>query len=217
MDLFVDGRNVQYAAEQTDTVDDMLDIIRKQNAERKRAIVSLVCDGIDVLGDELGDVLARPARDYDRVDVRTGPPDILVIPALTEALATLDAAQEDRAEAIALFGRGQTSDAVAQLGRCLERWHQVNEAIANALGLLDTLGDTLATDLERLLGFLDPVRDKLSQVKSAIQAHDYVTLTDILEYEFDPAIRGWRDALQGILDQSSADAVKRRAADADTP
>lgn len=199
MELFVDGSSCICEPEPDETLDDVLESIRKNNVERHRAILGLTCDGIDVVGDELTDVLARPATRYERIDVQTGVPGILVAHALEDALVTLQTAEQERAEVVSMFGEGKAGDAIILLGTCLGHWYQINEAISKSLGLLGAVAESLEWDLAQLAESLDPVTEKLGQIKSAVKLQDYVALSDILEYEFVEVTACWGKVIETIL------------------
>ena len=199
VELFVDGCSCTCEPEPDGTLDDLLESIRKENVERHRAILGLTCDGIDVVGDELTNVLSRPAARYERIDIQTGVPGTLVTHALEDALESLQTAEQERAQVVSMFGEGKTGDAIILLGKCLGHWHQINEAISKSLGLLGAVTNSLEWDLSQLAATLSPVTEKLSEIKSAVKSQDYVALSDILEYEFTEVTTCWRTVIESIL------------------
>ena len=201
MEFFVDGSRRVCDPELNETLDDVLETIRRNNVPRRRAILGLACDGIDVVDDELTTVLAKPITAFERVDIRTGAPNTLIAHALEEALATLQTAERERSDVAAMFGEGRTGEAIILLGTCLGHWHQINEAIAKSLGMMGVMADSLEDDFSQLAGALEPVAEKLSDIKSAVKSQDYVALSDILEYEFNEVTACWRRVIEAILGQ----------------
>jgi len=49
-----------------------------------RMIVSIVCDGIDLVDDELAGALQQPLSDFNRVEMHSANPSELVLDALTQ-------------------------------------------------------------------------------------------------------------------------------------
>ena len=47
------------------------------------------------------------------------------------------------------------------------------------------------------------MKNRLTEIKAAVAAQDFVTLADVLSYEFDEVRSGWRSAIQVILDRST--------------
>lgn len=204
--LYVDGNVFEPMVEADDTVDDLLESIRNRSIEpgAPRAFLGLVCDGIDVLGDELSDVLTRPVSDYERIDVQTGDPAETVGGALRDALATLDTVETHRADVVALLGEGKTPEAMKRLGDCLSLWVQINEVIMQSVSLLGVTKTDVFSNVDQLTQLLHPVKSRLSEIKEAVASQDFVTLADVLSYEFDEVREGWRSAIQLVLDHAAA-------------
>jgi hypothetical protein len=201
LELYIDGYDCACKPKPTDTLDDVLAEVRANNLKSRRAILGLTCDGIDVIGNTLTDYLATPASSFERIDIQTGIPDTLIVHAMREARDTLSRAERERGEVVELLGKGKSGDAVILLGRCLNHWYRINEAISKSLGLIDTIPDAFEIDLRELVAALEPIADKLADVKSAVKSQNYVSLADILEYEFDEVTTCWRGVIEKLLDQ----------------
>jgi len=204
VDLFVDGHAHDCRPGPDETLDDVLELVRRGNQSSHRAILGLACDGIDILGDDLNSYLTAPARKFERIDVHTGMPDVLISHALAEAARILDVAESERAQVVDMFIKGKTGDGIILLGTCLSRWFQINEAISKSLGLIGVIPGAFEVDLESLASALDPVSRKLGEIKSAVQSQDYVALADILEYEFNDVTNCWRKVIEAMLGQVGA-------------
>lgn len=203
--FFIDGNAHEPTVEPGDTLDDLLKSIRTRfiDAESPQAFLGLVCDGIDVLGSELTQVLARPVSDYERIDVQTGDPAETVASALRDALTTLNTVETHRADVVARLGEGNTSEAMKRLADCLGLWVQINEVITQSVSLLAVTQKDVGNEVDQLTQLLDPVKRRLSEIKAAVAAQDFVTLADVLSYEFDEVREGWRSAIQLVLDHTT--------------
>ncbi|NOT00425.1 MAG: hypothetical protein HOP29_07330 [Phycisphaerales bacterium] len=201
MELYVDGILRPCRVDGDATLHDALETVRRENAEGNRAIIGLTCDGRDVLGDSLHGLLDEPAESFGRIDVRTGSPGKLVAHALNDARETLEAADRDRQELVRLLGTGRQGDAVIMLGSCLGRWWQTNEAISKSLGLLGVIGEGTEGAWEQLADALEPVTARLTDIRDAVKAQDYVSLADILEYEFAEVTQAWRGVIDRMLNE----------------
>ena len=203
--LYVDGNAHVPTVAPDDTVDDLLESIRNQPIEpgAPRAFLGLVCDGIDVLGGELSEVLTRPVSDYERIDVQTGDPAETVAGALRDALATLDTVETHRADVVALLGEGKTPEAMKRLADCLGLWVQINEVITQSVSLLSVTKKDVRSDVDQFTQLLQPVMSRLSEIKEAVASQDFVTLADVLSYEFDEVREAWRSAIQLVLDHAA--------------
>jgi len=199
VDLYLDGRKCACDHKLGATLDDVLDTVRDNNIESSRAILGLVCDGIDVVGDEVLSVLGKHADDFKRIDVETGAPDELIAHALDGASEMLKSAETKRSDVVTMLQEGKTGDAIILLGECLGHWQQINDAIAKSVSLLSTVGTSLQEELEKLSDTLKPVTDKLNDIKDSLKSQDYVALADILEYELDEVTASWQAVINTIL------------------
>ncbi|MEE9294875.1 MAG: hypothetical protein V3W34_07950 [Phycisphaerae bacterium] len=201
MQLFIDGRQSSDDPVPDATIDEVLDSIRKENARRDRAILAVVCDGIDVSGPDVDDVLGAPASQYQRIEVQTGDPRRMIADALDDASTTLETVDQKRIEVIARCAEGKTGQAMGLLSECVGCWHQVNSAITQSLALLNSVVGTPRDETDRLVETLRPVQSKLQEVKEAVASKDFVSLADILEYEFADVSQCWQSVIDTILER----------------
>lgn len=180
------------------TVDDLLNAVRATNTNGDRAILGVTCDGIDVLGDELDSVLASPASQFKRIDVETGDPASLVRSSLETAADSLDIAQDRQVQIIEFLGEGKTVEAMRLLSECIGQWLRINDVIGQSISLLSRNIPGLRDEADALSAMLEPVRDKLKEIRDAVAGRDFVLLSDILEYEFPKVTICWLDAINGI-------------------
>lgn len=198
MELYIDGRLAPDDAAPGATVDDLMEGIRRETARSDRAILGLVCDGIDVFGPELTQTLANPVSQYTRIEVQTGDRYPMLADALDEARASLESVESRYDEVIALLGEGNTRQALELLAQCIGDWHQINEVIGQSLVLLHPGDESLLEGATEFAETIGPVRDKLVEIKNAVAAKDFVTLSDILEYEFADVGDCWRRVIDRI-------------------
>lgn len=199
MDLFVDGRRTAAASDEQTTMDELLNSVRRDNTRTHRAIAGLMCDGVDVTDEDAAGVLRDRAAKYSRIDVTTEASVSLVRQALQAAVEELEATDEQRGEVVRLFNQGKTNAAIEKLGACLRRWLMVNDTIGRSLTLAESICPSLRGDASVSLAALEPVRAKLTEIKASILAQDFVSVADILEYEFGEVARSWRELTEVIV------------------
>ena len=197
--VYVDEQTFETRVTPESTVGELIDAVRASLTETDRLVVGIRADGLDITGDGYGETLDKPVASYSRYDFVTSDPRQVVRDALAECAAVLAEGAARRAEAVDLFTKGDSVAGIAALGECCRAWQQVHEAICNAMGLLGL--DPGALDLPEgsLAAALGGTRDQLAQVHEALQAQDFVLISDILQYEFDPIIENWRAAIDAIL------------------
>jgi hypothetical protein len=180
---------------------ELINEVRASLEAEGRMVVAIRCDGVDITGGDFEQAMVKPVRDYARIDLYTGSARDLVEDALDQAEGLLASSEGDRQAAIDCLGAGKTSEAVAALSRCMQVWHQVHQGIANSLAILEMDPAALKVNEVTIPDLLQTTRDRLFQVKDAIEARDYVLLSDTLQYEFDEVIGAWKATITAIRDQ----------------
>ena len=212
MDVYLDDR--PFAPPQpADTVAQVIEQARA-SMDTSRVILSILCDGFDVTGDELAQTLAQPADRYDRLDLQTGPSHVLVEEALSQALVVLEQTDSTRHQVAEWLTQGDTYQASEGLAQCFHNWGQVHTAIVQSFTLLGIRVDRMLIQDERIATVLGEITERLQQVKDALNAGDQVLLADQLQYEFDQATDRWRGTILAILEQiehPSPDLIDRSA------
>jgi hypothetical protein len=194
----VDGKATPLETTPNDSVDDVLETVRQANNDDEKAIVGLICDGVDAFGDALPGTLARPAGDFKRIDVETGRMTDLVFDALNSALGALDEADETRARTVDFFGEGKHADAMKLLSECVKQWTQINVAVSRCMALIPADESLTKGDQRDITESFEAVRDAMSRTKTAIQSQDFVSLADILEYEIPEVFTRWRSVVESL-------------------
>ncbi len=210
MDLYINNSKSSESFAPGASVSDLLESLRAKALEDGHAILSVTCDGIDVCGDRVTEMLERSLSDVGRVDISTGRPDQLVGDALAHARTQLAATGDFRQQAIDAFGRSATTDGVAALGKCLSHWLEVNDTINKSFTLLGMTQSGIIEDQEKIAELLAPVMERLNEIRVAMEAADYVGIADILEYEFDDVQQNWHaciDMVLGHIDDAVATAT----------
>ena len=206
--IHVDEQAFETQLTPANTIGELIDEVRAGLGGGKRLVVGIHADGLDIAGEGYAKTLDKPLASYGRYDFVTSDPQRVVRDALTECAPVLADAAARRAEAVDLLTKGDNGAGIAALGECCRAWQQVHEAICNAIGLLGLDPGALGLPEGPLSAVLGGTRDQLAQVHEALQAQDFVLLSDILQYEFEPIIENWRAAIDAILETTEAAAQR---------
>ncbi len=198
MQLFIDGKSTRFSAEQNATVDELLEEVRAVNGENHRAIVGLVCDGMDAFGEALTATLSRSAADFARIDVETGRLADLVGETLDGILGALEEVDTARVNVVDLFGESKQREAMTRLSDCVRQWNQINMAVIRCMGLIPVSEMLSKEEQHNITHTFESVRDAMSNTKTAIESQDFVSLADILEYEIPDVSRKWRSVIDSL-------------------
>lgn len=199
MEVFVDATRVDFAPAAESTVEEMLREVQQHHCPPGRIVVGIRCDGREVAPGAMASTLRQNAGEMQRIDVVTGTAEELVIDALQQATRSLDDSEDASRRAADLLVEGQTREGIQLLGECSQVWKQVHDALSRSIEMLNV--DVASLEV-RDLSFQQAIerpRDVLQQIKQALQAQDYVTLADVLQYEFIEAAELWRVLIATIL------------------
>ncbi len=189
------------------TLGDVVEEVRAAVAGDRRVIVGVVCDGIDVSGDDLNARLAEPVERFERVDLRTGQPEQLVGEAMRQALGLLSETDRRREQAVDALTRGDQQEATQALGECFRNWSQIHQGIAQSLAFLELDTHTFTVNGQPLESALAAIGEQLTQVRESLQAGDNVMLADTLQYELGESANTWKAAMEAILAHIAPDAA----------
>ncbi len=162
-------------------------------------IFGVRCDGRDIPPDDLDEVLSKQLADFRQVEMTSGDPTLIVLDALSdirnvfaETFAKIQQASDDLAT-------GNMAEGLSTFIECVAIWGKVHETIIQG-------GTLVGIDFERcvlqgrdILQWLDEIRVKLTEIKDAIEARDYVLLGDILRYELDETLQSWENMLNAFI------------------
>lgn len=207
MDIFLDDRRIE-ADTSGRSLGDVLKQMQADLAPSDRIVVGVYCDGIDVAVEEFEAQLDQPIRIFDRVEFKSADPRLLVSEALESAAQLLTDSEQGAEEVVNLLGAGQTEAALNRLGNCCQSWIQIHQGICQSIAMLKLDAASFEANgksLEVLLG--GPI-EHLGQIKKAVEARDFVTLADMLSYEFPDSIQDWRSIvteLQSVVQLPATD------------
>jgi hypothetical protein len=177
---------------------ELLEGLDQRAGERGEVVTAVRFDGVEE------PTFRQPARtglvlrNVELVEVETAAPGDLIDEALARAslaVATLATAASQTGESFRGPDLAGANQQLAELGEGVRSLMAILDAGATALGVsLDRLqwnGRPVSSQLGELTGQLESIID-------AQQAHDWLTVADILEYDFQPALTTWRPVFDAL-------------------
>jgi hypothetical protein len=200
MQVFVDEQAYQPQGGTDQTLGQLAAEVGLADPGKPRMVVSLCCDGQPISQDDLGAILDRPARDFERLELHTQPLVAMVRNIMAETIELFDQADQARQKAVDLLAEGQTEAAMHQLQTFFGIWRHVQDAMIVCVQALGSDLDSLDIDGKPLPQVFEPLRNLLNDLKDAMLRQDYVVVSDILGYEFEEPLKGWRALLNHLHD-----------------
>ena len=175
--------------------------IRQDLAPRKRMLVAIYTNGQLVSAADIETVLDAPASRYERIDFQSAVPQVLAREVLQQARELVAEATPICRQAGEMLSAGQTARAMELLGNCFGVWSQVQVSMSRSVELLGLDLSRMQIEGKKADQLLSEFADQLRTVKDALENHDYVQLSDILQYELQDATPRWQSLLDHVVAQ----------------
>ena len=198
MEIYLDDQTLTTPAT-TATLADVVAQAKEEAARDERVIASIVCDGVDVAGQDMEARLTEPADTFGRIDFTTGRPAELVSDALAQARNLLDETDRQREQVVEWLTQGENRQANDGLIECFQSWSRVHTAVIQSIALLGLDVQTLEVNGEGIDTVLGEITNQLKQIREVLLAGDQVLLADLLQYEFEQATNRWKGAIEAVL------------------
>jgi len=191
MGLYVDDVELNDDDLLTGSLEDALHVVQSRICAPGHVVVAVHCDGTNVPPNAMSETLKRSVDSFDRLEVYTGTKESLVIDAMSQAAASLEASETKAQEIARRLTAGNSADAIASLGESLRVWQQIHQAVGQSILMLGLNPEDLRIRDVPLADALDRPRGVLTQIKQALLSQDYVLLADLLQYEFSDVTDLW--------------------------
>jgi len=176
----------------------LLEWVEQDATARAEVVTAVRFDDVDQPAFRHAALGQCPLTELESIEVETASKRDLVIDALAHGVISADALTIAARETSEMFRRGETAAAnqrLAEFGDGIRSLVVLVGAVSAACGgsvdRMDVGGRTVEQEVSGLIG-------QLEDVVAAQQALDWLTVADILEYEFDPALANWRSLFDGL-------------------
>lgn len=199
MQLIVDEQAYTGPLSASQTIQELADDVcgKGQNG---RLVIGLACNGQAVTADQLETVLGSQINAFQCVEIQTVSVREQIRTTLAQAADTLNQAHAVRETAADLLDQGRHEPAMAELRQILEILKQVQQTALLTSQLLEIDLETLNPGGRNFLEVLSLVKNQLGQLKGGMEAHDFVSVSDILRYEFAEPLDAWASILGTLQD-----------------
>ncbi|MBI3834367.1 MAG: hypothetical protein HY287_08575 [Planctomycetes bacterium] len=191
MSLYIDDVELNDDDLAAGSLEEALRVVQARICAPGHVVVAVHCDGATVPPNAMTDTLKRPVFSFERLDVYTGTKESLVIDAMSQAAASLEATESKAQDIAHRLTAGSSAEAIAVLADSLRVWQQIHQAIGQSIVMLGLNPETIQIRDVPLADALDRPRSVLVQIKQALQSQDYVLLADLLQYEFSDVTDLW--------------------------
>lgn len=163
-------------------------------------LLEVICDGEVVDATQLETTLAEPVSKYSRFEFVTGSRRAVVVDSLTASARSIGDTFELVHEAAEQLNAGGVAQGMQRLIDCVDIWSQAHEAMISSGQLLDLDLEELVIADKHVFEWLREPATKLREIRDAIESRDHVMLVDILRYEMDEFLEGWKKMLEAYAE-----------------
>jgi len=199
MRVTLDGEPVAHEAQSGETLSALLAAIASRQASDRR-LVSVRVNGQLLQDEELSRRLAQPVAGDDTIELGSADARGVVADALREAALHLSESQLARDDLVDLLTSGRMSEAAPRLAEALACWQVCQRTLVEASAFLGRDLTSWAHEDRALGERLRGLADKLRELRDAVEARDWVLVTDLVQYEMSDLASAWRGALTSLAD-----------------
>lgn len=204
--IYLDDQRVQLEGSDLESV---LTSAKQKLAATGRVVVEVQVDGQSLLGETFEQQRNVPLKDAE-LRLYSADPHDLAVGTLEQVRGRLDDILDAQRQAAELFQQDQVAQGMAQVGRTIEAWQQVQQAVLSSMQLLGIDLDEKTVDGETLEQIADALIDKLRGLRDLLAAADTVGLADTLGYEWPETVERWdrliTELVKWIEEDSSSNA-----------
>lgn len=195
MEIRLDDKLLERTIADGDLLETLIADVNRSVAQDRRTVTAVICDGNEMDAEALSAALKEPLGNFQRVDLRSQPASTVAAEVLAQAAALFEETEKDQPAIVQLLGEGNTVRGMELLAGSFRLWQQAHEAVIHAIRLSGVNLDEVRIAETPALEVIDGLRDKLAQIKEALEARDYVMLADILQYELSDTIQNWKSLI----------------------
>ena len=176
---------------------DVLQVVSNRLAPEGRLVVEVRLDGQTLSGEQLSQHQDQPVANSD-LRLYSADPKDLVEATLGQAGQELRQIRQDQDTASQLLQQDDSKQALEHMGRAIEGWLRVQQAVARSTQLLDLSIADKDVDGQPVTQIVGSLIEQLKQIRELVSAADTVGLADILAYEWPQNVMQWERLLEEI-------------------
>ncbi len=199
--VLLDGKSLdEHSSSCSLSLAELIATVKADLPGRGAIIFGVRCDGRDIPTDRIDEVLSRQVTDFREVELISGEPTQVVLDVLNdtrtafaETFAKVRLASDD-------LTTGNMAEGLSTFIDCVAVWGEMQQVITQGGALVGIDFERCVLQGRDIMQWLGEIRTKLTEIKDAIEARDYVLLGDILRYELDEPLQSWENMLNAFIE-----------------
>jgi hypothetical protein len=157
--------------------------IRRDVLSSGRIVCAISLDGNAIDAQYEESIAEESVENFGGLIIETADPKTLCLATLEEVAHHILPIVEESARISELIDSGKEVQALGRIVPCMEVWGAIVKAVHDIAQLMDVDMDDIASEDESLSQSLRSLVDLLHNIKSAMDAHDMVTIRDAMKHE----------------------------------
>lgn len=205
MRLLLNGEELEGVMPAQATLAGALQAVQDQEIPADHVIAGIWIDDDPLTAELLSQWKDRPAEEFSEARIEAASRNALAANGLRILGEGLHESKADREKIVDCLCQGRSSEAMGLLNDYLQIWLGVQQTIAGACRLvqipLEQLEIDRPADCPPADELINHLAEELQQLKSALEAGDFVLVGDILDYEFGGITENFQIILDRLADQ----------------
>ncbi len=200
MKLMIDGAPASFEVEGAGTLRDLLFLLEEKFAAGGgRVILGVMVDGRTLTQHEQETWGERRLEELGELELLTAEPRALALTTLRDARTILGLLAEALERSADLFRAGRRQEALKGLEESLIAWEWATDALQKAGAVLGIDSERLETEGVSLDERYGRLGAQLREVALAFEGDDVTLVSDLIQWELVPELRGLGETVESIL------------------
>lgn len=205
MRLLLNGEELETELAGEPTLGATLSVVQEHHIEGDHVISAVVLDGEPLTAEQLSAWKDRPVSEFGEARIEAPHRRELASYGLRLLARGLAESNAEREGIVDGFCQGRHGGAVELLVGYLQVWDTTQQTLASVTRMVEIdeawelKGETVGSP-EQTAERIKDLSEQLRQLKGALEAQDWVLLSDLLEYEFGPLTVDWQKMLEHLAD-----------------
>lgn len=201
MDIRVDDELFDEPIGDRDRLESLIAAVNRTVGAQGRTVTAVFCDGRELDAEQLTQALQSPINEFARLELRSQPAALVAGRIFSQAAALFEETEKDQPLIVEMLNEGNMVRGMELLAGSFRLWQQAHEAVTHAVRLAGIQLDEIRIGETASLDIINGLREKLAQIKEALEARDFVMLADILQYELTETIENWKALIAGLQER----------------
>ena len=217
MKLLLNDLELEIPMPQEMTLGKALATVQEHHVADEDAISTILVDGEHLTAERLSLWQNRPVSEFAEARIEAPSRNQLASQGLRMIAQGLTESEGPREEIVEGIRQGRPGEAMTKLTPYLDMWSTTGQSTGSVCRLLgidfddvegvdnadldDSGGSDRLEDARQLAEGVSRLAGQLQELKSAIEAGDFVLAGDILDYEFSELTENWREMLGRLAEQ----------------